>query len=34
MPILIAGGGIAALTLGLTLHQIGVPFRIFEAARS
>ncbi|MEX0317779.1 MAG: flavin-dependent oxidoreductase [Ruegeria sp.] len=33
MTILIAGGGIAGLSLGLTLHQIGVPFRIFEAAR-
>ena len=33
MSILIAGGGIAGLSLGLTLHQIGVPFRIFEAAR-
>lgn len=33
MTILIAGGGIAGLTLGLTLHQIGVPFRIFEASR-
>lgn len=32
MTILIAGGGIAGLSLGLTLHQIGVPFRIFEAA--
>ncbi|MFT7595773.1 MAG: 2-polyprenyl-6-methoxyphenol hydroxylase-like FAD-dependent oxidoreductase [Paracoccaceae bacterium] len=32
MTILIAGGGIAGLTLGLTLHQIGVPFRIYEAA--
>jgi 2-polyprenyl-6-methoxyphenol hydroxylase-like FAD-dependent oxidoreductase len=32
-PILIAGGGIAGLALGLTLHQIGLPFRIFEAAR-
>ena len=28
--ILIAGGGIAGLTLGLTLHQLGLPFRIFE----
>lgn len=28
--ILIAGAGIAGLSLGLTLHQIGVPFRIFE----
>jgi 5-methylphenazine-1-carboxylate 1-monooxygenase len=32
-PILIAGGGIAGLALGLTLHQIGLPFRIFESAR-
>ncbi len=31
MTILIAGGGIAGLTLGLTLHQIGAPFHIFEA---
>ncbi|MBB5514201.1 2-polyprenyl-6-methoxyphenol hydroxylase-like FAD-dependent oxidoreductase [Rubricella aquisinus] len=31
--ILIAGAGIAGLTLGLTLHQIGVPFRIYEAVR-
>lgn len=30
MTVLIAGGGIAGLTLGLTLHQIGVPFRIYE----
>ncbi|WP_298921969.1 flavin-dependent oxidoreductase [uncultured Roseobacter sp.] len=33
MTILIAGAGIAGLTLGLTLHQIGIPFRIFEAVR-
>lgn len=33
MTILIVGGGIAGLTLGLTLHQIGVPFRIFEATK-
>lgn len=32
MPILIAGGGIAGLSLGLTLHQIGVPFHIYESA--
>ena len=32
MTILIAGGGIAGLTLGLTLHQIGVPFHICESA--
>lgn len=30
-PVLIAGGGIAGLTLALTLHQIGVPCRVFEA---
>ncbi|MEM6388887.1 MAG: flavin-dependent oxidoreductase [Pseudomonadota bacterium] len=30
--ILISGAGIAGLTLGLTLYQIGVPFRIFERA--
>ena len=33
MTVLIAGGGIAGLTLGLTLHQIGIPFHIFEATR-
>lgn len=33
MTLLISGAGIAGLTLGLTLHQIGVPFRIFETAR-
>lgn len=27
---MIPGAGIAGLTLGLTLHQIGVPFRIYE----
>lgn len=32
-PVLIAGGGIAGLALGLTLHQIGVPFVIFESVR-
>jgi 2-polyprenyl-6-methoxyphenol hydroxylase-like FAD-dependent oxidoreductase len=30
--VLIAGGGIAGLSLALTLHQIGVPARVFEAA--
>lgn len=34
MTILIAGGGIAGLSLGLTLHEIGVPFRIFEAVET
>lgn len=28
--ILIAGGGIAGLVMGLTLHQLGLPFRILE----
>lgn len=32
-PVLIAGGGIAGLSLALTLHQIGVPARVFESAR-
>lgn len=31
MTVLIAGGGIAGLALGLTCHQIGVPFQVFEA---
>ena len=31
MTVLIAGAGIGGLTLGLTLHQLGIPFRIFEA---
>mgnify|MGYP001463369820 CR=1 FL=1 len=30
---LIISGGIADLCLGLTLHQIGVPFHIFETSR-
>ncbi|SHM30710.1 flavin-dependent oxidoreductase [Roseibium suaedae] len=30
MTVLIAGGGIAGLALGLTCHQIGLPFRIYE----
>lgn len=33
MTVLIAGGGIAGLALGLTLQQIGVPFKIFESTR-
>lgn len=31
MTVLIAGAGIGGLSLGLSLHQAGVPFRIFEA---
>ncbi len=30
-PVLIAGGGIAGMAMALTLHQIGVPCRVFEA---
>src|ERR1700733_9890158 len=30
MTILIAGGGIAGLTAALSLHQVGVPCRVFE----
>ena len=31
MTVLIAGGGIAGLTLALSLHQIGVECRVFES---
>ncbi len=34
MTVLIAGAGIAGLTLGLTLNQIGVPFRICESVKT
>ncbi|MEM9343342.1 MAG: flavin-dependent oxidoreductase [Pseudomonadota bacterium] len=34
MTILIAGGGIAGLTLGLTLHQIGIAFHVFESVKT
>jgi 5-methylphenazine-1-carboxylate 1-monooxygenase len=30
MTVLIAGGGIAGISLALTCHQIGVPFKVFE----
>ena len=33
MTALIAGGGIAGLSLALTCIEIGAPFRVFEAAR-
>ena len=31
MTVMIAGAGIAGLTLGLALHRLGIPFRIHEA---
>ncbi len=31
MTVIIAGAGIAGLTLGLSLHQVGIPFHIYEA---
>ena len=33
MTVLIAGAGIGGLALGLSLHQAGIPFRIFERVR-
>jgi 5-methylphenazine-1-carboxylate 1-monooxygenase len=33
MSILIAGGGIAGLTLALSLHQAGLPCRVFESVQ-
>lgn len=33
MTVLVAGAGIAGLTLALSLHRIGVPVRVFEAVR-
>ena len=31
MTVLIAGGGVGGLTLALSLHQVGIPCRLFEA---
>lgn len=33
MKVLVIGGGISGLTLALSLHQIGVSVRVYEAAR-
>jgi 2-polyprenyl-6-methoxyphenol hydroxylase-like FAD-dependent oxidoreductase len=33
VPVIIAGGGIAGLAVGLTLHQIGIRCMVFESAR-
>ncbi|MGJ8546823.1 MAG: flavin-dependent oxidoreductase [Sulfitobacter sp.] len=32
MTVLIAGGGISGLALGLSLHQIGIPFQVIESS--
>jgi 5-methylphenazine-1-carboxylate 1-monooxygenase len=32
MTVLVAGAGIAGLTLALSLHQVGIPVRLFEQA--
>lgn len=34
MTVLIAGAGIAGLSLALTCHQIGIPVKVFEASAS
>jgi 5-methylphenazine-1-carboxylate 1-monooxygenase len=31
-PIIVVGGGISGLTLALSLHEVGLPCRVFEAA--
>ena len=33
MTVIIAGAGIAGLTLGLSLHQVGIPFHIYESVQ-
>ena len=32
-PIVVAGGGIAGLTMALTCHELGIPVRVFESSR-
>lgn len=32
-PVLVAGGGIAGLSLALTLHQVGIDVRVYESVR-
>src|SRR5262245_27696322 len=32
MDVIIIGGGVGGLTLGLRLHEAGIPCRVFEAA--
>jgi 2-polyprenyl-6-methoxyphenol hydroxylase-like FAD-dependent oxidoreductase len=32
--VLVAGGGIAGLTMALTCHEVGVPVRVFESVRT
>ena len=33
-PVIVAGGGIGGLAVALTLHEIGVPVRVFESSRA
>ena len=33
MKVLVIGGGIGGLTMALSLHQMGIPVRVYEAVR-
>ena len=33
MKVIVIGGGISGLTMALSLHQVGIPVRVYEAAR-
>ena len=33
MEVIVVGGGIAGLTMALSLHQAGIPVRVYEAVR-